>query len=167
MCPPSISHSCLSTSSPHLLFNPLSTSLRCSWMFRLEWSLAKYWYCCIAGTSHIQYQYLARDFFVISHHAIDINILVHPTSESALTDQSVWSVEFLCESPETSMKTALGRKAYWNFQPDSICRFPKIGVPPNQPLKWEFPLQTIYFGVPPCMESPYVSFSIHFCSKPQ
>ena len=32
-------------------------------------------------------------------------------------------------------------------------RFPKIGVPPNHPFWWDFPLQTKHFGVPPFMES--------------
>ena len=34
-----------------------------------------------------------------------------------------------------------------------IWRFPKMGVPPNHPFKWDFPLQTIHFGVPPCVET--------------
>ena len=29
-----------------------------------------------------------------------------------------------------------------------------MGVPPSSILDWDFPLQNIHFGVPPCMETP-------------
>ena len=51
-----------STSSPHLRISILLKNVafppRCSWMFLLEWTLAKYWYCWVipalhSDTSHI------------------------------------------------------------------------------------------------------------------
>ena len=33
-----------------------------------------------------------------------------------------------------------------------IWRFPEIGVPPNHPFQWYFPLTTIHLGVPPFMD---------------
>jgi hypothetical protein len=29
-----------------------------------------------------------------------------------------------------------------------------MGVPPNRPFSWDFPLKTIHFGVPQLMETP-------------
>ena len=34
------------------------------------------------------------------------------------------------------------------------CWFPQIGVPPNHPLSWDFPLFTNDFGIPPFWETP-------------
>ena len=39
-------------------------------------------------------------------------------------------------------------------KPPNIWRFPKIGVPPNHPIWWDFHLLTIHFAYPPSMEIP-------------
>ena len=40
-------------------------------------------------------------------------------------------------------------------------RFPQIGVPPNHPFEWHFPLYSLYSGVPPFMESPNGEMKIY------
>ena len=38
--------------------------------------------------------------------------------------------------------------------------FPEMGLPRNHPFTWDVPPETIYFGVPPLMETPIYDNSV-------